>query len=104
MRPDPSTGEADPWAVLGLRRGASAEEVARAWRALAARHHPDTGGDAGRFREVVAARDRIAGLVGAGSRNGGGGHVAVVRRPSAAARVLRPLRRRIDRRLHPRVH
>ena len=91
----------DPWAVLGLPAGASADAVARAWRTLAARHHPDAGGDPVRFREVVAARDAIVAL----QRRGGPGRpVLVVRSPSAAARVLRPLRRRIDRRLNPRVH
>ena len=90
----------DPWEVLGLPPGASAHDVARAWRALAARHHPDAGGDPERFRELVAARDAIA----AGRRVGRpGGPVLVVRRPGAANRVLRPLRRRIDRRLNPRV-
>ena len=91
----------DPWAVLGLSPGASADAVARAWRALAARHHPDAGGDPVRFRELVAARDAIASRQRAGRP---GGPVLVVRQQSVATRVLRPLRRRIDRRLHPRVH
>lgn len=82
-----------------MRPGASTDEVVRAWRALAARHHPDTGGDAERFRELVAARDRLLAL----SRTSASAPVLVVRRPSAAARIIRPLRRRIDRRIHPRV-
>lgn len=91
----------DPWAVLGLSPGASADDVARAWRALAARHHPDAGGDPVRFRELAAARDAIVARQRAGQP---GARVLVVRQPNAATRVLRPLRRRIDRRLNPRVH
>lgn len=34
-------GKTDPYAVLGLSRDASDAEVKRAWRALAAEHHPD---------------------------------------------------------------
>ncbi len=33
----------DPYAVLGVRRTATREEIARAYRALAKRHHPDAG-------------------------------------------------------------
>ena len=32
----------DPYAVLGLRRGASQAEITHAYRALLRRHHPDT--------------------------------------------------------------
>ena len=89
----------DPWQALGVRPGASAEEVARAFRRSAARHHPDAGGDPERFRVLLAARDR---LVAAG-RPTSAGAVRVVASPSRATRLIRPLRRRIDRRLHPRV-
>lgn len=34
----------DPYAVLGVRRGASLAEIARARRSLAKRHHPDSAG------------------------------------------------------------
>ena len=89
----------DPWQALGVRPGASPEEVARAFRRSAARHHPDAGGDPERFREVLAARDRLLAMAGSAPA----GAVHFVRSPSRAARLLRPLRRRIDRRLHPRV-
>ncbi len=36
----------DPYAVLGLRSGASRAEVTHAYRALLRRHHPDTRGEA----------------------------------------------------------
>jgi curved DNA-binding protein CbpA len=36
----------DPYAILGVPRGASREEIGRAYRALAKRSHPDAGGAA----------------------------------------------------------
>ena len=92
------TPTSDPWRVLGLRPGAPREDVARAWRSLAARHHPDAGGDPDRFRELVAAKDRLL------TTRGDVSHAPVqVVRSSPASRLLRPLRRRIDRRINPRV-
>ena len=35
------TGERDPYAVLGVRRTASTDEIGAAYRSLARRHHPD---------------------------------------------------------------
>lgn len=45
----------DPYAVLGLSRGATPEEVKKAFHRLAHLHHPDKGGDAEKFKEVSAA-------------------------------------------------
>jgi hypothetical protein len=47
----------DPFAVLGLGRGASADEVRTARRELAKRHHPDRGGDAATMRRLNEAAD-----------------------------------------------
>lgn len=55
----------DPHAVLGVEPGTPAEEVARVYRELAKRHHPDRSGDPERMREINAAyailRDQVAG-------------------------------------------
>ncbi len=45
----------DPFHVLGLSEGASADEIRAARRALAKEHHPDRGGEAQRMRDVNAA-------------------------------------------------
>jgi hypothetical protein len=53
---------ADPFAVLGVTPGASADEVAAAYRRLAKRWHPDRAGgaqDAGRMAEINAAYDLL---------------------------------------------
>ena len=42
----------DPYAVLGVDRSASPEELHRAWVRLARRHHPDRGGDPDAMRRV----------------------------------------------------
>jgi curved DNA-binding protein CbpA len=47
---------ADPWAVLGVRRDAGAEDVKRAYRRLVTMHHPDARtGDEQRFKQVGLA-------------------------------------------------
>lgn len=54
----------DPYVVLGVTRDATHNEIARAYRALARRHHPDTraangaaqaANDDARLRQIVAA-------------------------------------------------
>lgn len=51
-------GGHDPHGVLGVREGASRQEVARAFRRSAAHGvHPDAGGDARAFRRLARARD-----------------------------------------------
>jgi molecular chaperone DnaJ len=50
----------DPYGVLGVRRQASADEIARAYRRAARATHPDAGGSragAERFRAVADAYD-----------------------------------------------
>jgi len=46
-------------ALLGLGPAASRDDTDRAFRALAAAHHPDRGGDPATFRVLVAARETL---------------------------------------------
>jgi curved DNA-binding protein CbpA len=48
--------EPDPYAVLGVGRGAPAEEVRRAYLALARRHHPDAHAEGGAAARAAAER------------------------------------------------
>ena len=49
----------DPYAVLGVRRGASAAELRRAFVEAARRHHPDRGGDPEAMRRVNEAWEQV---------------------------------------------
>jgi DnaJ-class molecular chaperone len=54
----------DPYAILGLKRDASQEEVRRAYRKLAKQHHPDLNPGkkdaAARFQAINAANDILS--------------------------------------------
>jgi curved DNA-binding protein len=45
----------DYYQTLGVNRGASADEIKRAYRTAAMKHHPDRGGDANVFKQVQEA-------------------------------------------------
>jgi molecular chaperone DnaJ len=49
----------DPYAVLGVKPGASAAEIKAAYRALVKRHHPDAGGDDKRILSLNAAWEEL---------------------------------------------
>lgn len=49
----------DPYHTLGIERGATTEDIKQAYRKLAARHHPDRGGDTARFQEIQQAYDAL---------------------------------------------
>ncbi len=69
----------DPYRTLGLSRGASIEEIKRAYRRLAKIHHPDAAGEKNvpRFLAIQAAYEQLAGgLEGRGAS----------RRPASAPR------------------
>ena len=66
--PPGGTLRADPYAVLGLERGAAERDIKRAYRKLMSQHHPDKLGDVpdelkrraeDRAREINAAYERI---------------------------------------------
>src|SRR3954466_9425474 len=72
----------DPYRTLGLARGASIDEIKRAYRRLAKIHHPDAAGEKNvpRFLAIQAAYEQLAGGAdghpaprrGARPRKGGG--------------------------------
>jgi DnaJ-class molecular chaperone len=41
--------------TLGVHKGATPDEIKRAYRKLASQHHPDKGGDTAKFQEIEAA-------------------------------------------------
>ena len=47
------------WQVLGVGAHATPEEVERAYRLLASKHHPDRGGDSSQMARINAARDQL---------------------------------------------
>jgi hypothetical protein len=54
-----SPASASPYEVLGVPRGASDDDLRRAYRRLLRETHPDTGGDTARFVAVQLAWERI---------------------------------------------
>jgi hypothetical protein len=52
----------DPHTILGVSRQATLEEIHAAYREKARKHHPDAGGDAWAFKQVVAAHERLVTL------------------------------------------
>jgi DnaJ like chaperone protein len=52
------SGEEDPYAVLGVARSASMEEIKNAWRDLVRQHHPDTLTAKGLPKEYVELATR----------------------------------------------
>ena len=49
----------NPYQTLGVDRNAPPDEIKRAYRRLASKHHPDKGGDKTRFQEIQAAYEAI---------------------------------------------
>jgi molecular chaperone DnaJ len=45
----------DYYAILGVKKDASADELKKAFRRLAHEHHPDKGGDAAKFKDINEA-------------------------------------------------
>lgn len=50
----------DYYSVLGVSKTASESEIKKAYRKLASQHHPDRGGDAGKFKEIQEAYDALS--------------------------------------------
>ena len=89
--------------VLGVRRGASPEDVRAAWRRRVLATHPDRGGDESAFQEALEAYRRLTGSAGGEPSAHRGAPVVFVRRSGMAARASRWWRRRRHGRRAPRV-
>lgn len=50
----------DHYSTLGVGRTANADEIKKAYRKLAAKHHPDRGGDTQRFQQIQEAYDVLS--------------------------------------------
>lgn len=50
----------DYYSTLGLKRGATDDEIKKAYRKLAMKHHPDRGGDQNKFKEISTAYDALS--------------------------------------------
>ena len=50
----------DYYSTLGLKRGASDDEIKKAYRKLAMQHHPDRGGDQNKFKEISTAYEALS--------------------------------------------
>lgn len=46
--------------ILGIQPNASAEDIKKAYRSLAAKHHPDRGGDTAKFQEIQKAYETLS--------------------------------------------
>ncbi|HSX24090.1 MAG TPA: molecular chaperone DnaJ [Candidatus Saccharimonadales bacterium] len=73
----------DYYEVLGVSKGASADEIKKAYRKAAVEHHPDKGGDETKFKEISEAYEVLKddkkrqrydqfGHAGVGGSTGGG--------------------------------
>jgi len=97
----------DPFAALDLPPGASAQEIAAAYRSLAKQWHPDRGGGAAaaaRMAEINVAYDVLrAGAwqrdEAAGTPSGDAVSRVVQSRPLAGAWLAEPIRRALGREL-----
>jgi len=51
---------ANAYDTLGVPKGASDEEIKKAYRKLASQHHPDKGGDTQKFQEIQSAYETLS--------------------------------------------
>ena len=53
-------GNATYYDILGVKRTASQDEIKAAFHKLAAKHHPDRGGDESKFKEISEAYNTLS--------------------------------------------
>src|SRR5258705_8902485 len=84
------TSEPDPYRVLGLARGASADDIRRAYRRLVKANHPDSAGPAAlpRFLAIQAAYEALEN--GAATRRTGGRPRSAASTPERSRQPGRP--------------
>ena len=51
---------ADHYTTLGVNKDATQDDIKKAYRKLAAKHHPDRGGDTATFQEIAAAYEILS--------------------------------------------
>jgi curved DNA-binding protein len=52
----------DHYSTLGINKSASQDEIKKAYRSLAMKHHPDRGGDQAKFKEIEEAYRTLSDL------------------------------------------
>jgi DnaJ family protein A protein 2 len=52
--------ETELYELLGVSKDASTDDIKKAFKKLAVKHHPDRGGDADKFKEINAAHEILS--------------------------------------------
>jgi curved DNA-binding protein len=50
----------DAYKILGVARDATDDQIKKAYRSMASKHHPDKGGDTAKFQEVSSAYETLS--------------------------------------------